>query len=225
MSSSINPQFNFDQGILHLWSKFGNPSFKGWRVIAQTSSKWGKVLLWNWISHWRSKSITHKMFRDPYQGLLHLWSKFGDPSLNGWWVIARTSDWRTDWPTDGGNDNTRRQQLTLGEKPPNSNHWLRVWVPHRSPVALNWQCEIYLTPRKCKYVFIFPKNVCTGCTGLIIVGYIVKHGIAFGYYSNVLGLLKTLWWRQNGHHSADNIFMNRNFRILNIISFEYIFRV
>ena len=27
------------------------------------------------------------------QGLLHIWSKFGDPSLNGWWVIMRTSPW------------------------------------------------------------------------------------------------------------------------------------
>ena len=28
---------------------------------------------------------------DLNQGILHLWSKFGDPSLNGWWVIARTN--------------------------------------------------------------------------------------------------------------------------------------
>ena len=29
--------------------------------------------------------------KDLNQGLLHLWSKFGDPSWNGSWVIARTS--------------------------------------------------------------------------------------------------------------------------------------
>ena len=43
--------------------------------------------------------------------LLHIWSKFGDPSLNGWWVIARTNlvtDGRTDGRTDAGNDNARR---------------------------------------------------------------------------------------------------------------------
>ena len=28
---------------------------------------------------------------DLNQGLLHLWSKFGVPTLNGWWVIARTT--------------------------------------------------------------------------------------------------------------------------------------
>ena len=36
---------------------------------------------------------------------LHLWSKFGDPSLNGWWVIAQTN-LVTDRLTDG---RTQRQ--------------------------------------------------------------------------------------------------------------------
>ena len=64
-------------------------------------------------------SITPENKRDLIQGLLHLWSKFGDPSLNGWWVIARTNlvtDGRTDWRTDAGNDNTRRPKLALGKK-------------------------------------------------------------------------------------------------------------
>ena len=34
------------------------------------------------------------------QGALHLWSKFGYPSLNGWWVIAQTN-LVTDGQTDG----------------------------------------------------------------------------------------------------------------------------
>ena len=44
MSSSINPKNNRDlnQCILHLWSKFGDPSLKGWWFITWTSSKWGK---------------------------------------------------------------------------------------------------------------------------------------------------------------------------------------
>ena len=37
------------------------------------------------------KKKNKKNNRDRKQGLLHLWSKFGDPSWNGWWVIARTS--------------------------------------------------------------------------------------------------------------------------------------
>ena len=61
--------------------------------------------------------------RNLNQGLLHLWSKFGDPSLNGWWVIARTSkrlphtwtDGRTDTQTYAGNDNTRRPKLASGK--------------------------------------------------------------------------------------------------------------
>ena len=44
-------------------------------------------------------------------------------SLNGWWVIARTSKWlphprtdgRTDTQTDAGNDNTRRPKLASGK--------------------------------------------------------------------------------------------------------------
>ena len=38
--------------------------------------------------------------RDLNQGLLQLWSKFGDPSFNGWWVIARTSTWLPHTQTD-----------------------------------------------------------------------------------------------------------------------------
>ena len=47
--------------------------------------------------------------RDLNQGLLHLWSKFGDPSLNGWWVIARTN-LVTDGRTDGRTDRRRQRQ-------------------------------------------------------------------------------------------------------------------
>ena len=61
--------------------------------------------------------------RDLNQGLIHLWPKFGDPSFNGWWVIARTSTWlphtqtdgRTHRQTDAGNDNTRRPKLASGK--------------------------------------------------------------------------------------------------------------
>ena len=58
-------------------------------------------------------SITPQNNRDLNQGLSHLWSKFGDPSLNGWWVIARTN-LVTDGRTDAGNDNTQRPILASG---------------------------------------------------------------------------------------------------------------
>ena len=36
--------------------------------------------------------------RDLNQGILNIWSKFGGPILNGWWVIARTSSkWGEFW--------------------------------------------------------------------------------------------------------------------------------
>ena len=54
---------------------------------------------------WRSKLITLRNYRDLNQCILHLWSKFGDPGLNGWWVMVRTSSkwgkfglWPYSWP-------------------------------------------------------------------------------------------------------------------------------
>ena len=41
--------------------------------------------------HTPTPTPTHPNNRDLNQGILHLWSKFGDPSLNGWWVIAWTN--------------------------------------------------------------------------------------------------------------------------------------
>ena len=89
------------------------------------SSIWSGFEIKNWIedqfqsSPWRSWSIVPQNNRDLNQGLLHLWSKFGDPSWNGWWVIARTSSWlkhgRTHRQTDTGNDNTRRPKLASGK--------------------------------------------------------------------------------------------------------------
>ena len=72
---------------------------------------------------WRSRSNTPKNNTDLNQGPLHLWSKFVDPSLNGWCVIARRStclpqtqtDGRTHRQTDAGNDNTRRPKLASGK--------------------------------------------------------------------------------------------------------------
>ena len=69
------------------------------------------------------------------QGLLHLWSKFGDLSLNGSWVIARTSKWLTHKLThtqtykhpDAGYDNTGRPKLALGKKCM-SMFWNLRWV-------------------------------------------------------------------------------------------------
>ena len=66
------------------------------------------------------KKKKKKNNRDLNQDLLHLWSKFGDPSLNGSQVIARTSKWlthtHTDTHTDAGDDNTRRPKLASGKQ-------------------------------------------------------------------------------------------------------------
>ena len=50
----------------------------------------------NWESISRSVALQNN--RDLNQCILHLWSKFGDPSLNGWWVMVRTSpEWCKFW--------------------------------------------------------------------------------------------------------------------------------
>ena len=105
---------------MHFWPKFGNTDFNWWWLFARTRSKWGKFLLLSSIWPWSSWSIVPQNNRDLNQGLYHLWSKFGDSSLNGWWVIARTSWWLTDrhthTHTHAGNDNTRRPKLASGKK-------------------------------------------------------------------------------------------------------------
>ena len=74
-------------------SKFGDSSLNGWWVMVRTSSKWGKIWLSSCIWPWSSRLIIPKNVRGLNRGVLCLWSKFGDPSLNEWWVIVRTSSW------------------------------------------------------------------------------------------------------------------------------------
>ena len=53
--------------------------------------------------------------RDLNQGLLHLWSKFGDPSLNE--LSKQVIDTQTDTSThrDAGNDNTQWPKRASGK--------------------------------------------------------------------------------------------------------------
>ena len=56
--------------------------------------------------------------RDLNQGLLHLWSKVSDPSLNGWWVVARTSKWLMHTQTDTQADRRRQRQYPKAKTDP-----------------------------------------------------------------------------------------------------------
>ena len=58
-SRSITPQNNRDlnQGLLHLWPKFGDPSWKGSWVIARTSS---------WLTHGRTHTHTDRRRQRQY---------------------------------------------------------------------------------------------------------------------------------------------------------------
>ena len=104
---------------MHFWPKFGNTDFNWWWLFARTSSKWGTFWLLSSIWPWSSRSIVPNNNRDLNQGLFHLWSKFSDSSLNGWWVIARTSWWLTDRHT---HTHTHTQATTI----PEGQNWPRV---------------------------------------------------------------------------------------------------
>ena len=116
---------DLNQGIMHIWSKFGGPSLNRWWVIVRTSPKWSKFWLCSYIWPWGSRTITPQNNRNLNQGILHLWFKYGDPSLNGTRVIARTSKWlthrlthahtHTDTHTDAGDDNTQGPKLASGK--------------------------------------------------------------------------------------------------------------
>ena len=69
-------------------------------------------------------TTTPKNSRDFTQGLLHLWSKFGDPSFNWCWVIAWTN-LVTDGRTDG---RTQAMTIPVGQNLP------RVKKPLENPV-------------------------------------------------------------------------------------------
>ena len=130
---------------MHFWPKFGNTDFNWWWLFARTSSKWGKFWLLSSIWPWSSRSIVPQNNRDLNQGLFHLWSKFGDSSLNGWWVIARTSWWLTDrhththTHTHAGNDNTRRPKLASGKNQlfPGQK-WFYIFEIHIAILLLCW---------------------------------------------------------------------------------------
>ena len=111
---------------MHFCSKFGNCNFNWWGVMARSNSKWGKFWRWSSIWHWRSQSIVPQNKRDLNQGLLHLWPKFGDPSWNGWCVIARTSSWLTH-----GRTHTHRQ--TQATTIPEGQNW--SWVIKKNSIS------------------------------------------------------------------------------------------
>ena len=72
--------------------------------------------------------------------VLHLWSKFGDPSLNGWWAIARTSTWLMHTQTDTQTD---RQATTIPEGqnwPRVKMHFLSRLMHEFNVLTKNWLC-------------------------------------------------------------------------------------
>ena len=68
----------------------------GMGVIVRTSSTWRTFGIFSQIWPWMSRLIAPQNNKNLNLGVLKLWSKFGDPSLKEWWVMAWTSSgWHT----------------------------------------------------------------------------------------------------------------------------------
>ena len=70
-----------------LWSSLGThgPLVVMWWLCISSSGKAWKYDFLSQIWPWRPWSIALQNNRDLKQGILHFWSKFVHPSLNGWW--------------------------------------------------------------------------------------------------------------------------------------------
>ena len=79
-----------------------------------------------------SQSIKSWTNRDLKQSILHFWAKFGNPSLNGWWVIA--------W-TDTDNDNTQRPKLSSSK---NSCNYLSMLGLKLNHVSERGPCYLFI---------------------------------------------------------------------------------
>ena len=114
---SIVPQNvkDLNQGILHLWSKFSDPSFNGGELWVRKSSKWDKFWLLSWIWPCRSRSITPKRI----QILTRVFYTSG-PNL----VLLRVMSYRADKLRVDAHTRTHRQ--TQATTIPEVQNWPRV---------------------------------------------------------------------------------------------------
>ena len=88
-----------------------------WWLCISSSGETRKFDFLSQIWPWGSRSITPQNNRDRNQVVVHLWYKFGNPSLNRSWVIARTSKWLTHRHT-----HTQTEATTI----PEGQNWSRV---------------------------------------------------------------------------------------------------
>ena len=128
-----NRSSQITQGLLHVWLMTVTWEVGlDWICLTTTHVLQHILAVINWLIVLRSNrdlnQVVLRSNRDLNQGLLHLWSKFGDPSLNGWWVIMQKKlcDGQTDRQTDG--------QTYAGTTIPGGKNWPWVkiccaWIP------------------------------------------------------------------------------------------------
>ena len=105
----------------------------------------------NWTLN--SRSIAPQNDRDFNQRLSHLWSKFGDTSLNGRWVITRTSSWLP-------HRQTQTTTIPRGQTWPRMNTILVKAIWHRSIMSkqfVEWSSRNSLPNKLYHITFIFAR--------------------------------------------------------------------
>ena len=74
--------------------------------------------------------------RDFNQGVLHLWSKFGDSSYNGWGIIARTNSWLIHRHTKHTGTHRPMQAMTIPQGQPQMSHLFNLYLHIYRPYIL-----------------------------------------------------------------------------------------
>ena len=131
---------------MHFWSKFGNPDFNPWWLIARRNSQTQNGVHFDFEVKFDLEGQGHSPPKN--NRYLHIWSKFCDPSLNSCWVIVRTSSWLMETRTYTQTDrrtHTHTQATTI----PEGHNWPRV------KTHIPWIYYVSCSPKGHRRLFVW----------------------------------------------------------------------
>ena len=160
-------------------------------IITWTSSECFFFLFLRKISPWRSMSIAPYNKGYLNQGLSHLWSKFRDPSLNGWWAQTDT--------------HTRTQAMTIPRG--------QSWSPLKTSDHININAGAYCLTRvsgshhkDCDVMLIWASHLCDGNPNTYKRAYQWKHW-SYRWGKSNYTLITLLSQLYNGNHHTCNLWV------------------
>ena len=95
--------------------------------------------------------------RDLNQGILHLWSKFDDPSLNG---DELSRSWLTPTRADAGNDYTRRPKWHRVKKPTTRYLFVIKAFQPQPTAPVEYLVIAFIKPQSTRILQCFPPSSC-----------------------------------------------------------------